>query len=456
MRNRSIAGPVILIGLGILFLLNNLRPDFSFWTNFSRYWPFLLIAFGVLRLAEVLVNAGRGNPVTTRPPSGGGGVVLIIILCFVFWAVDQNRNRTFHIGPNNWNNGRLEIFGEQFDYPITAKGDAAGVTIVVLDGLRGNVTVTGSETGDYSAEGRKTVRAYGRSEADKADQRNQVKFVRDGNQLLVKMDESRSSNDRSISTEIDLKVPKGVSIEARGRSGDVTVSSITGGVTVSTDRGDVRLNEIGGNSKLTVAHSGLIRVVDSKGNVELEGKGSDVQIENIGGETTVNGSYSGTLEFRKLDKPLHFESPQSDMRLEKLPGTLKLDLGELRVNDVVGPMRFRTSSRDVHIEQFTDALDLDVTSRGDIDLTTTKLPLGKMEVHTKNGNIDLALPENAAFDLREVTNSGDAHNEFGTPIKLEIYGRSASLKSVSGKGVTVNANTDRGTVSIKKSVGSKD
>ncbi len=30
MRQRSIAGPVILIGIGILFLLNNLRPDFSF------------------------------------------------------------------------------------------------------------------------------------------------------------------------------------------------------------------------------------------------------------------------------------------------------------------------------------------------------------------------------------------------------------------------------------------
>jgi DUF4097 and DUF4098 domain-containing protein YvlB len=218
----------------------------------------------------------------------------------------------------------------------------------------------------------------------------------------------------------------------------------------------VRLNEIGGNSKLTVAHSGLVRVTDSKGNVELEGRGSDVQMENIGGEAIVNGSYSGTLEFKNLDKSLHFESPQSDMRLERLPGTLKLDLGELRVNDVVGPMRFRTKSRDVHIEEYTDALDLDVTDRGDIDVTTTKVPLGKVDLHTKNGNIDLALPENAAFDLRATTNQGEAHNEFGTPIKLEIYGRSASMKSVNGKGATIVANADRGTISIKKSVGAKE
>ncbi len=300
------------------------------------------------------------------------------------------------------------------------------------------------------------MRAYGKSEADQADSRNAVKFVRDGNQLLVKMDESRGSNDRRISAEIDLKVPKRVSLEARGRSGDVTVSSISGGVSVSTDRGDVRLSDIGGNAKLTVAHSGLIRVTDSKGNVELEGRGSDVQMENIGGEAIVNGSYSGTLEFKKLDKSLHFESPQSDMRLERLPGTLKLDLGELRVNDVVGPMRFRTKSRDVHIEEYTDALDLDVTDRGDIDVTTTKVPLGKVEVHTKNGNVDLALPETAAFDLRATTNQGEAHNEFGAPIKLEIFGRSASLKSVNGKGAAIVVNVERGTISIKKSVGAKD
>ncbi len=149
MRQRSIAGPIVLIGLGILFLLNNLRPDFSFWANFGRYWPFLLITFGVLRLAEVLVNAGQGNPIATTRPRGGGGLGLIIFLCIVFWAVSRNHMRTFHIGPDNWNNGRLEIFGEQYDYPITTKGDAAGVTLVVLDGLRGNVTVTGGDSDEY-------------------------------------------------------------------------------------------------------------------------------------------------------------------------------------------------------------------------------------------------------------------------------------------------------------------
>ena len=58
MRHRSLAGPVILIGLGILFLLNNLHPDFSFWTNFARFWPFLLIVFGVLNVERARSSDG--------------------------------------------------------------------------------------------------------------------------------------------------------------------------------------------------------------------------------------------------------------------------------------------------------------------------------------------------------------------------------------------------------------
>ncbi len=205
-----------------------------------------------------------------------------------------------------------------------------------------------------------------------------------------------------------------------------------------------------------MAHSSLIRVVDAKGNVDLDGRGSDVQMMNVAGQVTVNGSYSGTMEFKKLTKSLHFESPNSEMRVAGIPGSLTLDLSDLRINNAVGPIRFHTKSRDIHIEEYTDTLDIDVSDRGDIEASTTKNPLGKLDVHTKNGNIDLGLPENAAFDLRETTSQGDAHNEYGPAVKLETFGRSASLTSAGGKGPSVVATTDRGSVSVKKSSAPKD
>jgi hypothetical protein len=42
-------GPVILIVLGFLFLLNNMYPDIF---RFSRMWPVILIVIGLMRIVE--------------------------------------------------------------------------------------------------------------------------------------------------------------------------------------------------------------------------------------------------------------------------------------------------------------------------------------------------------------------------------------------------------------------
>jgi hypothetical protein len=65
--------------------------------------------------------------------------------------------------------------------------------------------------------------------------------------------------------------------------------------------------------------------------------------------------------------------------------------------------------------------------------------------------VDLILPDAAQFDLRLSTNRGEAHNEFGPAIKMEIDGQSSTLKGSVGKGPTINIITERGTISVKKS-----
>ena len=46
MRRGSVIGPLILIGLGVLFLFRNLWPEIPLVDLISRFWPFLLIAWG--------------------------------------------------------------------------------------------------------------------------------------------------------------------------------------------------------------------------------------------------------------------------------------------------------------------------------------------------------------------------------------------------------------------------
>ena len=67
MRPGALIGPVILIGLGVLFLLNNMGLDFPIGWLFGTFWPLILIAVGLVQLA-----GGRQG-------SMAGGIVLITL-----------------------------------------------------------------------------------------------------------------------------------------------------------------------------------------------------------------------------------------------------------------------------------------------------------------------------------------------------------------------------------------
>jgi hypothetical protein len=74
-RRGSLIGPLVLIGLGIVFLLNNLGVvDWDIWQIVFRLWPILLIAAGL----DLVI--GRRSAVGTI-------VVLLVILGLVFAGV---------------------------------------------------------------------------------------------------------------------------------------------------------------------------------------------------------------------------------------------------------------------------------------------------------------------------------------------------------------------------------
>ena len=136
---------------------------------------------------------------------------------------------------------------------------------------------------------------------------------------------------------------------------------------------------------------------------------------------------------------------------EKITGEMRATLSELVGSNIVGPIRITTSrGRDIKLNDFTQSLDLDV-ARGDISLQPRSLPLGKMNVRTRNGDIDLSLPETAKFDLRGTTKHGDATNEWGDALKQESDKHGASLMGIIGQGPSLMFSTDRGGFTIRKS-----
>lgn len=440
MRPRSLTGPLLLLIIGGLFLWRNLHPDTPVFELIAQYWPFLLIGWGLLRLVEVaLWRQGHVAGLT------GGEVVLVVLICVagsLVWAARENGIHIDSRGLNWW--------GSSYDYPVEANAPAGAAKRIVFDNPRGSIKVTGADTKDVTVAGHKSVRAYARNEADKTNGATPLEIVAQGDHLLIRSNQDHAPENQQISDDLEVTVPRGVSVEAHGRTGDYEISEVTGDLELSTDHGDVRLANVDGNARLDIQRSDLIRATDLKGRLDLQGRGSDVELENIGGQITINGAYNGTLDFKNLAKPLKFEGARNtELSVQAVPGHINMDLSEFNGSNLVGPIRLVGDSRNIRMDQFTQSLELE-NQHGDVELHPGRLPLPSIEARSQSGRFDLVLPDKAAFQLDATAERGDAENDFGPPIEKQSDGHSATLKGKLGDGPTIHITSTRGSISVRK------
>ena len=440
MRPRSLTGPLILVIIGGLFLWRNVHPDAPIYETIALYWPFLLILWGLLRLIEV---AWPGSP--WRSGFSGGEVVLVVFICIIGSAMWAGYHNGIH-----WNGEGLTVFGNEYDYPVSAKAPAAGMKRIVFDVARGNIKVSGADTQEVVVSGNKVVRGFARADADRSNGSTPVEIVPEGDHLLVRANQDRVSPNQRVSDDIEVTVPRAMAVEARGRRGDFEITDVDGDVDVGGSHGDVRLSRIGGNARVEVSHSETIRAVDVKGHIDVQGEGSDLSFENVQGQVTINGAFTGTLDFKNLSKPLQFEGARNtELHVEAVPGNISMDMSEFTGNGLVGPVRLSTRSRDIKINRFSQAMTIE-TEHGNIELDPGA-PLPTIDARSGSGNIELTLPEKASFRLDATAEHGDATNDFGGEIQRETFGRTATLKGKVGDGPSIRLIASRGEVEVRKS-----
>jgi DUF4097 and DUF4098 domain-containing protein YvlB len=453
MRRASLVAPLLLIGIGLLFLVRNVFPEMPLLDYLARYWPLLLVAWGGLRLLEILLLghhfwAGTSRSLASHGISGGEWV-LIIFLCFLGVSLHAVRGFSPWLTGSRIELGGLDIFGESYDYPVTAEKPANKAPRVILESFRGNARITGADVQTVKVTGHSTIRSLDQASADRAHQEAPLELDGEPNEIHVRTWQNRvSGGNRRISDDLEIVVPKGATIEAHGRSGDFDISGISGSVDVNSDNASVRLEDIGGNVVVELRGSDIVRAVKVKGSVELKGRGSDIDLQDIAGPVTINGQWSGNGQYHNLASPLRINTGYTEFSAEKLTD-MRVTLGNLNASGITGPIRMSSSrSWDVSLTNFTNSLDINLNG-GDVDLRPGLLPLAKMDVRSRTGQIELALPPSAKFDLTATSTRGSVDNQYGAPLKQEPTGRRGATLRGSNGGPPVNISTDSGQVLVR-------
>ena len=443
-RRHSLFAPILLVAIGVIFLLINVGViagrNFFWW--FSKYWPLVLILWGVVKFAEYLLARRRNE---SAPGIGAGGVLLLIFVVVTGIAFSAASRATWNVNVDpeeDWNDpfgffGTRYEFNANFDQPIRS-GDQ-----IKIYAVRGDITIKPSPDDQAHAVVHKYVRSRTQDEANQFNNNTPLAFQQQGNLWVLNMNSSAYEQGR---VDIDLQLPPKYSVSVADQRGDIHIQQMQSDISVDTGRGDIIAEQIKGNAGLRV-HRGDVTAHDIAGNLTVDGDVSDTEISDVAGTLSFTGSYRGDIDLTHIKNQVRFKSIRTDLQLARLDGELRMDRGDFHGTSVTGPLVLRTDAMNIQVEQITGDVRIE-NRRGDIDVKA-QAPLGNLDIYTTGGEISLGLPEKPGFQVDAASDGGEIQSDYNLNVNNERHNATATGTVGDGK-VQVKLRTNRGTIQIHK------
>ena len=313
MRRSSLVAPLLLIALGVLFLARNLYPELPLTAYVSRYWPYILIAWGAIRAAEICYWALSSKPLPSSGVSGGEWA-LVLFVCLIGIGMHAAQ------GAERWWQERIpwagvpwasmQVMGERYDYPVHAEKPSSKSPHIVIDDFRGDLQIVGSDADVLKVTGRKSIRAMDKTAAEKADQNSTFEITGDSNEMTVRLREGSGFGPRISSALRKSPCP-------RARA-----------------------------SKPNAAMAPCISQT-CKARWTVGGRAGDMDVHDIGGPVNIDlkGPSPATSCTKNLTKAVRFKTPRTEFSAAAVPGQIHLDSGDFNADGLTGPTRLSARSR---------------------------------------------------------------------------------------------------------------
>lgn len=200
-------------------------------------------------------------------------------------------------------------------------------------------------------------------------------------------------------TILNLKVPRGASLDVGVVSAEVAVAGTAGG--------ELEVDSVSGRIRLSAVESPRLRLESVSGDVEFDGKADEASIETVSGDVVARGLGSRT-------------------RLETVSGGLRVVAST--------PLRQTEAS----------------SVSGDIEISGALDRNGRIEIETMSGDVRVNLPASVSAKIRAESFSGTLRTDFGSVSKPD-HGPGSNLDvTVGGGDGEVSVDSFSGDVTIRR------
>lgn len=443
---RSLAGPVVLIVIGIFFLLGNMHilywHDLGHW--FAHFWPVLLILWGIIKLVEYQ----QANRSGTRPPGiGAGGVLLVIFLVAAGLIATSASNFDWgqirdqmHI-----EGADLPWWGHTYDYNADLQQNFPAGSSLRVNSTRGAINLSTSSDNRLHLTVHKRISAESEEDAVKWDKSTQPQINVSGQTVTVNAN-TQGAGDHWVSSDLDIAVPRKASVVVSTSHGDISIMGRDGNADVTSQNGDVSVTDLNGSLTLDLQHSSA-RVSQVSSDVTVQGRANDVSIEDVKGTVHLDGDFMESVKLSRIAKPVSFKSTRTNMDLSQLSGYLNLDSGDLEATNVVGPFRLRTRSKDIMLNGISNDVHVQ-NENGAVEVHVNKL--GGLDIKNAKGDIRIFLPAKTGFQLEASARDGEIQTDFNDLKITNGDEHSSANGSVNGGGPRMTLENEHGTIEIRK------
>ena len=468
MSRRTSAGSIFwgltLVAIGALLLARNLGYSVPIWGAIARYWPVLIIVWGLLKLVDYV---RMRNDEQKRPLFSGGEVALLILIIFIGSAITVTANINPDIGSIFDIDGNFDIWdiaGNSYHFTEHQELDAtAGATIRIFN-VYGSVDVKPADVDRITVDVEKTVRATDQTEADRRAKDFTFAIMNDGGmyRIVSSLDEARTRAERDWTPEIRLgndrqrfksnltiRVPRKANLDIRNRYGAVSVDGFEGNQVISNRNGSTSINHITGGVTVTTGYASAV-LESVSGDVTITNSYASTTLRTIGGKVTVNNKY-GHVDVQDVKGDASIENRYSAVNAERIGGNLKIDgrNNSVDIDQVNGSLEVETSYKTLSVRNAKGTMTLS-NRHGDVDIELDEQPRNDITVNAQYSDVTIEMPGNATFQFDGRTRYGNVDSSFDA-ISVNSSGRERTARGQQGQGgPRISVETDHGNIRLEK------